>query len=118
MNDSGESIIPEDAQVVEEMRLTSEQLTDVVDFINAKAVIQNDGCPVCGSPVNFVVEDIYRVAVRTQPVSIAGRYQPLISTVCSNCGFVRFFNQITMLSRIEQEKAATDIETSDQPDGA
>jgi hypothetical protein len=87
--------------------LSDEEATDVIDHINRKAVAKDDGCQVCGSPQNSVTVNVYRVDASTKPTAIVGgTYQPLYSTVCYNCGFVRFFNQNVVRGIIAREKPA------------
>jgi hypothetical protein len=88
------------------IKLTPEQILTVVDLINRKAMSPNDACPVCGSPKNVVLDDVYRVSVSSETLSVGGQFQPLISTVCGNCGFVRFFNRIVVDSIIEAERGS------------
>lgn len=88
-------------------KLTAIERSEVTDHINRKAAHPQDACPVCGSPRNFVLEDIYRTdVVASHPVNTAA-YQPLTATLCMNCGFVRFFNLhiVRMLIKEERERA-------------
>lgn len=92
---------PADASVA----LTAEEATDVTDHINRMAVAPNDACPVCGSSQNFVAPTLYRVEAHREAPAAQIQYQPLYSTVCLNCGFVRFFNQYVVKERIAEQKA-------------
>jgi hypothetical protein len=74
----------------------------VIDHINEKSVAPNDECPVCGSPDNTVMSEPYQLSIRAKEGAIAsGRFMPVITTVCRNCGFVRMFNEIVLRHLIE-----------------
>lgn len=88
------------------VKLTPEGVAAAIDHINRKAVSPNDACPVCGSPNNTVLEEIYQLSVASTIPMVGGQHQPLISTVCNSCGFVRFFNRIIVDWLIEAEKEA------------
>lgn len=90
-----------------ERRLRPHERTALTEFINRKASDTADPCPVCGSGFNIVVENFYRVDVMTDPVMIAPSFQPLVSTVCHNCGYVRFFNHNIVNTLMERERAAS-----------
>jgi hypothetical protein len=96
-----EPAVPSPTDVV----LTPDEMSDVTDHINRLAVAANDACPVCGSPHNLVAPNVYRMEVHREGPSAAIQYQPLYSTVCYNCGFVRFFNQNIVKLKISAHEA-------------
>ena len=88
------------------MKLTPDEAMAVSDHINRKAVTANDACPVCASPLNSVLEDVYKVDVIAMGSLFSPLSQPLLSTVCLNCGFVRFFNRLIVDNLIQEHIAA------------
>jgi len=89
-----------------DVELTAEEASKYVDFINRKAISPTDGCPVCGSPQNFVVEYAYKVETIKEPFVMGGSAMPLFVTICYNCSFVRLFNRNMADAIIEAELAA------------
>ena len=85
--------------------LTTEQLEEIVDHINRKSASPTDGCPVCGSPNNSVLDHIYQVSALTTVPMFGGTHQPLIATACYDCGFVRFFNRLFVDALIKDWKS-------------
>lgn len=102
---------PPIAEAPENVVLTPEEASAFTDHINRKAISPTDACPVCGSAANFVVREVYRLPVATTQVVVGGEYQPLLTTVCHGCGFVRLFNKIIVdqLIALEKRKAEGDI---------
>lgn len=95
---------PEEPKPPLQDKLTAAERSEVTDHINRKAAHPQDACPVCASPRNFVLEDIYRTdVVAANPVTTTA-YQPLTATLCLNCGFVRFFNLNLVRKLIEEER--------------
>lgn len=71
--------------------------TKVIDHINQKAVLPKDACLVCGSPNNQVQGMVFKVD--SEPIAghaFGAHRMPLFSTICFNCGFVRFFNRFVV----------------------
>ncbi|WP_156022276.1 hypothetical protein [Sphingomonas sp. UNC305MFCol5.2] len=85
---------------VTEIKLSKDEVNEITAHINRKARDPNDGCPVCGSPLSYVLENTYRVEVLTNIPAFGGTYQPLTATTCEECGFVRFFNLNIVKARI------------------
>lgn len=92
----------------------------VSDLINEKAVSPNDACPVCGSPNNTVTPDEYSVSVTASEGAVSsGRAMPVMATVCTNCGFVRFFSAIMLRELLGIVEPSQTIEpTSEGGDNA
>ncbi|WP_288485812.1 hypothetical protein [uncultured Novosphingobium sp.] len=108
MEEEGTSIdiSPRGEVIPSEIKLTDNERSEITDHINLKAVQPDDACVVCGSPANYVVEDTYRLDVLTSAPVLASTFQPLVSTVCMNCGFVRLFNHNIVKNRISEHKAS------------
>ena len=71
--------------------------TKIIAHINSKAVLPNDACAVCGSPNNRVQPLVFKVDSEPIPDHVFGAHRmPLFSTICFNCGFVRFFNRFVV----------------------
>jgi hypothetical protein len=68
-------------------KLSDQERAVVADFINRKATVEGDPCPVCGS---FDT----RVGSELAALHAAGSstYMPAVPVVCHNCGFIRFFH--------------------------
>lgn len=81
---------------VTDVKLSADESDKITDFINQKALAPKDECPVCGSPQNYVNEYVWRVDTQKTEDALGGRFQPLVSTTCHNCGYVRFFNKIVV----------------------
>jgi predicted nucleic-acid-binding Zn-ribbon protein len=79
-----------------DLKLTAAEANKITAFINNKAIVPKDGCPVCGSPKNFVNEHIWKMETQKLEPTFGGTFQPLVATTCHNCGYVRFFNKIIM----------------------
>lgn len=90
--------------VVLQVKLTPEERSAVTTHINQKAKDPQDSCPVCGDPNNIVLEDCYAVPVQTNVAGFGGHFQPLASTVCGNCGYVRFFNLLVVRKILSGEE--------------
>jgi hypothetical protein len=110
-----EEAIPPVPPPPESVKLTTDEVGDIIDHINRKAISPIDACPVCGDPNNEVVSDLYRLDVLYPGPMIGGSHQPLISTVCNNCGFVRVFNRLVVERRLQAEKAVN--QTDAPPEG-
>ena len=87
---------PSPVPEITDVKLSLSEANKITEFINEKAVVPNDTCPVCGSPRNLVNEYVWKVETQKVGATLGGRFQPLISTTCHNCGYVRFFNKIIM----------------------
>ena len=98
------------------VKLSLEEAAAVSDHINRKAVSPNDACPVCASPLNSVLEDVYKVDVIPLASPLSPLSQPLLSTVCVSCGFVRFFNRLIVDRLIQEYNAA--LESPPPPEGS
>lgn len=101
---------------IEAHTLSQEQNSRIVRYINEKAASENDACPVCDSPVNTVLQFVFVIDAEATSGSLAsGRHMPLYTTMCHDCGYVRFFNKILVDQQIRSaEKAAADADESDQ----
>lgn len=91
------------------VKLTLEELTAVTDHVNRKAVSPNDACLVCASPLNSVLDDVYKVDVIPVGSPFSPTAQPLLSTVCLNCGFIRFFNRLVVDKLIQEYSASLNV---------
>lgn len=105
------------AQTVESVKLTPIEMAAITDHINRKAVAPNDACPVCGSPNNVVLDDVYRLSVLLQGLAIGGEHQPIVTTVCNNCGFVRLFNRLVIDRVVQAEIGMPEPPPSAPDDG-
>jgi hypothetical protein len=112
MEEEGTSVavLPGGELKASEIKLTDDERSETTDHINRKATNPDDACAVCGSPANYVVEDTYRLDVLTSIPVVASTFQPLVSTVCMNCGFVRLFNHNIVKNRIAEHKASQEEE--------
>lgn len=90
---------------ITDVKLPLSEANKITEFINGKAVVPNDACPVCGSPNNLVNEYVWKVETQKVGPTLGGRFQPLVSTTCNNCGYVRFFNKIIMDWAMQQADA-------------
>lgn len=95
----------------DEIRLTEAEQAAVTDHVNRKAVSPNDACPVCGSPANAVIHSVFRLPTLTSQPVVGGMYQPVLSTACANCGFIRLFNKLIVDRQIEIYEASSKVDS-------
>lgn len=104
---AGEDASPPKEEERNEEILPTEVRDDITAHINRKAVAENDACPVCGSPRNIVAETPYYAPVPpADPKKLENRIIPLVATICTSCGFVRFFSRAFVERLISAHKAA------------
>jgi predicted nucleic-acid-binding Zn-ribbon protein len=95
-----------------DIKLSVEEANHITDFINSKAAAPHDECTVCGSPLNFVSEYVWKMETQKVGPTLGGRFQSLIATSCHNCGYVRFFNR-NLIEWIERQPVVDDGEVVD-----
>lgn len=114
-NDTETPPPPEVAPAPQRVVLSPVESVAIVDHINRKAVAKDDACPVCGSPANTVISDVYRLPVLTDSPAFGGAYQPIVTTVCNNCGFVRMFNRLVVERLIQNETGVNQVTAAAEP---
>jgi hypothetical protein len=111
-----ESIVPAKPT---ERGLTDDLRNEITHFINQKAVSPTDACPVCGHHFNLVGEDSYQVQVRMEPDTVfSTSFMPLFTTVCFNCGFVRFFSENIVREKMSEAQGELPLAEPESSDGS
>lgn len=109
---------PQEAVVDARIKLSPTEVSEIIDHINRKAVNSDDSCPVCGDPNNFVTEYVSRVDIGTDPFTIGGSHQPVYTTICQSCGFVRLFNKLVVDHLIREHNKSASERSQGGSDGS
>lgn len=74
------------------MALRPDQVTRIVDALNAKKGAHTATCALCGHSVFSVGNGISSIVSTDVPGQLSGPYMPLVSVICINCGNTHFVN--------------------------
>lgn len=87
----------EGLEAIMSRRLTPEELLQAKTWINEKAYRKGDPCQVCESPLSEIQSTLANVPGGVSPIDLeSGWIYPSVVTLCTNCGYTRYFNAIIM----------------------
>lgn len=88
---------PDDERPITQRLLTAEEVQKATDWINEKAAREGDPCQICDSPHSIVQPSIAAMPGGLNPFDPSLNWvHPAIVVACMNCGYIRYFNAITI----------------------